>query len=125
MAIVTPLALPLAEAYIETGADPIMLIITLSTVLSGAILGDHVSPPISDTTIMSSMAAGSDHLDHVKTQMPYAMVVAAISIICYFIAGLTRMNPLIILLIGGVMVYLVIHFKGKSVKIEDLKKIEA
>ena len=124
MAIVTPLALPLAEAYIETGADPIMLIITLSTVLSGAILGDHVSP-ISDTTIMSSMAAGSDHLDHVKTQMPYAMVVAAISIICYFIAGLTRMNPLIILLIGGVMVYLVIHFKGKSVKIEDLKKIEA
>jgi Na+/H+ antiporter NhaC len=124
MAIVTPLALPLAESYIEMGADPIMLIITLSTVLSGAILGDHVSP-ISDTTIMSSMAAGSDHLDHVKTQMPYAMVVSAISIICYFISGLIIMNPIIILLIGGILVYLVIHFKGKSVAIEDLKKIEA
>ena len=123
MAIVTPLALPLAESYIETGADPVMLIITLSTVLSGAILGDHVSP-ISDTTIMSSMASGSDHLDHVKTQMPYAMVVAAISIICYFIAGMTKMNPIIVLVIGGVLLYLVIHLKGQSVKIEDLKKIE-
>lgn len=124
MAIVTPLALPLAENYIEMGADPVMLIITLSTVLSGAIVGDHVSP-ISDTTIMSSMASGADHLDHVKTQMPYAMVVAAISIICYLVAGLTHMNPVLLLILGGILVYLVIHFKGKSVEVEDLKKAGA
>lgn len=123
MAIVTPLALPLAEAAIKTGADPIMLIITLSTVLSGAILGDHISP-ISDTTIMSSMASGADHLDHVKTQTPYAMVVAAISIICYIIVGLTHWNPIIMIIIGGVLVYLVIHFLGKSVEVEDLKRAE-
>lgn len=124
MAIVTPLALPLAESYVEMGADPVMLIITLSTVLSGAILGDHVSP-ISDTTIMSSMASGSDHLDHVRTQMPYAMFVSVVSILCYFIAGLTGMNPVIILIIGVAIIYAVVRFKGKSVLVQDLEKIEA
>ncbi len=123
MAIVTPLALPLAESYVEAGADPTMLIVTLSTVLSGAILGDHISP-ISDTTIMSSMAAGSDHIDHVKTQMPYAMVVALVSIICYLIVGFLRLHPGIVLLIGLALIYIIVRFKGKSVALEDLKRQE-
>lgn len=123
MAIVTPLAIPLVESYIQTGADPVMSIITISTVLSGAILGDHVSP-ISDTTIMASMGAGSDHMDHVKTQMPYGMLVAGVSIICYLIAGLTLLNPVIILLIGLVLLYAILKIIGKPLDLEELKKQE-
>lgn len=120
MAIVVPLALPLAESYVEMGADPNMLIVTISTVLSGAILGDHVSP-ISDTTIMSSMAAGADHLDHVSTQMPYAMVVAVVSIICYLIEGLTGAPAALVLILGLALIYIIVRFRGKSVLEEDLK----
>ncbi len=65
MGIVIPLAIPMAYAFVKNGGDPHMMTVTLGTVLSGAIFGDHCSP-ISDTTIMSSMAAGADHLDHVK-----------------------------------------------------------
>jgi Na+/H+ antiporter NhaC len=121
MAIVVPLALPLAESYVEMGADPNMLIVTISTVLSGAILGDHISP-ISDTTIMSSMAAGADHLDHVSTQMPYAMIVAAVSIICYLIKGITGAPAALVLILGLALIYIIVRFRGKSVLEEDLKR---
>jgi Na+/H+ antiporter NhaC len=76
MAILIPTALPIAY---ELGGMP-LLILTVASVLDGAIFGDHCSP-ISDTTLMSSIAAGSDHLDHVSTQMPYACVVMAIALI--------------------------------------------
>lgn len=121
MAIVTPLAIPLAFGFVEVGGDPHMVIVTISAVLSGAIFGDHCSP-ISDTTIMSSMASGSDHLDHVKTQLPYALTAAVIGGICYLIAGFMGAHPAIVLLIGAAMVYGVLKFYGKSVKMEDLKK---
>ena len=59
-------------------------VIFLASVLGGGIFGDHCSP-ISDTTIISSMAAGSNHIDHVRTQLPYALISAFISIILYII----------------------------------------
>lgn len=121
MAIVIPLAIPLAFSFVDTGGDPHMVIVTISAVLSGAIFGDHCSP-ISDTTIMSSMASGSDHLDHVKTQMPYALTAAILGGICYIIAGFLGAHPLIILIIGAAMIYCILRFYGKSVKLEDLKK---
>lgn len=121
MAIVIPLAIPMAYAFIQSGGDPHMMTVTLGTVLSGAILGDHCSP-ISDTTIMSSMASGADHLDHVKTQMPYALTIAGVSIISYILAGFLSAHPIIILLIGAVIIVGIIKFFGKSVKNEDLKK---
>lgn len=122
MAIVIPLAVPLAQGFIlNSGADPSLVIVTLGTVMSGAILGDHCSP-ISDTTIMSSMASGADHLHHVKTQMPYAVSVGIVSGICYLIAGFTGINPLLILLIGFIILVGIIRFLGKSVKEEDLRK---
>src|SRR5699024_12094581 len=71
MAILTPIALPLA--YNVGGEELIPL--AIGSVFSVAIFGDHVSP-ISDTTIMASIFAGSDHIAHVKTQMPYALVTA-------------------------------------------------
>ena len=65
------------------------MIISVSAVLAGAVCGDHVSP-ISDTTIMSSAGAQSNHINHVSTQMQYAMVVVGACIVGYIIAGLTK-----------------------------------
>lgn len=121
MAIVIPLAIPMANIFVQNGGDPHMLTITLGTVLSGAIFGDHCSP-ISDTTIMSSMASGSDHLDHVKTQMPYAITVAAISGLSYLLVGIFPIHPIIMLLIGLVIILGIVRYIGKSVKDEDLIK---
>jgi len=67
-------------------ADSEMLVISISACLAGAVCGDHCSP-ISDTTIMSSTGAGSNHLNHVTTQMPYALTVAGFSAVGYLIAG--------------------------------------
>ena len=67
-------------------ADSEMLVISIAACLAGAVCGDHCSP-ISDTTIMSSAGAHSNHLNHVSTQIPYAMTVAAVSAVGYLIAG--------------------------------------
>lgn len=73
------------------GADNIeMMIIAVAAVLAGAVCGDHVSP-ISDTTVMSSAGAQSNHINHVSTQMQYAMVVAIVCFVGYLIAGIVKM----------------------------------
>ena len=79
-AILIPLAVPMS-----VGLNAPMLV-CIGSVLSGGLFGDHCSP-ISDTTILSSMGAGCDHLDHVKTQLPYAFTVAIASFVGYVIAG--------------------------------------
>ena len=66
-----------------------MMIISVSAVLAGAVCGDHVSP-ISDTTVMSSAGAQSNHINHVSTQMQYAAVVAAICFFGYILAGVVH-----------------------------------
>ena len=81
--------------------DPIFFI-GISATLSGAVCGDHLSP-ISDTTIMSSTGAGCNHIDHVKTQLPYGMSVAVISALAYIIAGFTH-SAIIALAFGVVMI---------------------
>ena len=63
------------------------LYITVGAILSGGIFGDHCSP-ISDTTIISSMASASDHIDHVRTQLPYALTAAGGALLIYLIIGL-------------------------------------
>jgi len=74
------IALPLAET-LQLPPAPI-----LAAALGGGIFGDHCSP-ISDTTILSSMAAATDHIDHVRTQLPYALFTGVISSIFYIILG--------------------------------------
>lgn len=86
MAIMIPLAVPLAAAYHLEGA-PISIPLVVSAVLGGAVFGDHCSP-ISDTTVVSSMAACSDHIDHVRTQLPYALLVGGITAAIYFMVGM-------------------------------------
>ncbi len=70
-----------------------LFFVGVSACLAGAVCGDHCSP-ISDTTIMSSAGAHCNHIDHVSTQLPYAITVAAISFVCYIIAGLLDMASL-------------------------------
>ena len=79
-------------------ADSQLLIIGVSACLAGAVMGDHCSP-ISDTTIMASAGAQCDHLNHVSTQIPYVLTVAAISFVSYVIAGFVQ-NVYICLAIG-------------------------
>lgn len=85
MGILTPLAMPLTWAVMvaQGQADPEhmhILYSAISAILAGAVWGDHCSP-ISDTTILSSLASGCDHMDHVRTQLPYAVTVGAVAIL--------------------------------------------
>lgn len=85
MGILMPLVIPLAWAVMEVNGmtaahDYHILYSTISAILAGAVWGDHCSP-ISDTTILSSMASGCDHIDHVRTQLPYAMTVGGVAIL--------------------------------------------
>ena len=75
-----------------------MMVISIASCLAGAVCGDHCSP-ISDTTIMASAGAQCNHVNHVSTQLPYAMTVAAVSCITYVIAGILQ-NAVICLVIG-------------------------
>ena len=84
-AILVPIAIAMFP-----GTDKLeMMIISVSAVLAGAVCGDHVSP-ISDTTVMSSAGAQSNHLNHVTTQMQYAAVVAIVCVVGYIIAGVSQ-----------------------------------
>ena len=98
-----------------------MMIISVSAVLAGAVCGDHVSP-ISDTTIMSSAGAQSNHMNHVSTQMQYAMVVVAVSAVGYIISGLTQ-SWWISLLISVVLLVMVLEvIRALSIKADTKAK---
>ena len=83
----TPIALPLAFS-VSGGVLAPVIYATVAAVLGGGCFGDHCSP-LSDTTILSSLAAGSDHVDHVKTQIAYAGTAAIFACIGFIIIGLT------------------------------------
>lgn len=85
-AIAMPLALPMAFNVTDNEIT-LFVVVCFAAVAGGGVFGDHCSP-VSDTTIMSSMGAGSDHIDHVKTQLPYAITIAMISIAFYLIIGI-------------------------------------
>ncbi len=80
-AIMIPIAVPTA-LYMD-----VSLSLSIAAVLSGSVFGDHCSP-ISDTTIVSSMASACDHIDHVKTQIPYALSMATVAVIIFWVAGI-------------------------------------
>ncbi len=91
--------IPIVTAIFDAG-DP-LLIIGISACCAGAVCGDHCSP-ISDTTIMASAGAQCNHVEHVSTQLPYAITVAAISFVTFICAGFIR-NALICFIIGAVL----------------------
>ncbi|WP_318661526.1 Na+/H+ antiporter NhaC family protein [Treponema sp.] len=89
--------IPICIAVFPEAGDPLH-IISISACMAGAVCGDHCSP-ISDTTIMASAGAQCNHVNHVSTQLPYALTVAAISFVCYIIAGVVQ-NAVVPLLFG-------------------------
>lgn len=80
---------PIVVAMFSSANNMEMMVIAVSAVLAGAVCGDHISP-ISDTTVMSSAGAQSNHINHVSTQMQYAMVVAIVCVVGYIIAGFVK-----------------------------------
>lgn len=86
-AIMTPIAIPLVLQLTGGVTDTALFYATIAAVMGGGCFGDHCSP-LSDTTILSSLAAGSDHIDHVKTQVPYAVAAAVVSAILYLVLGI-------------------------------------
>jgi len=92
--------IPIVVAVFEN-TDPTMMIISISACMAGAVCGDHCSP-ISDTTIMASAGGQCNHVNHVNTQLPYAITVAAVSFVTYIIAGFVQ-NVVICLAIGIVL----------------------
>lgn len=99
MAIVTPIAMPLAW---ELTGSMEMVTIAVGTIFSGAVFGDHTSP-ISDTTILSSTFTGADHIDHVRTQIYYAATVALIVSVLYLLLGYMEISPLVLIPLGIVL----------------------
>ena len=103
--------IPIVMAIFE-GYDPQMEILSISACMAGAVMGDHCSP-ISDTTIMSSAGAQCYHIHHVNTQIPYALTVAGVSLVCYVIAGFVK----------NVVISLIIAFAIMFVTLLILRKI--
>ncbi len=89
-----------------SGTNETMMIMSISACMAGAVCGDHCSP-ISDTTIMASAGAQCNHVNHVSTQLPYAVTVAAVSFVTYIIAGFVK-TPVIALPIGVVLMIAVL-----------------
>ena len=117
MAILIPLVIPLtvslggAIGFGDGGYS--ILLSTTSSVLAGAIFGDHCSP-ISDTTVLSSTASECDHVDHVRTQMPYALVVGVISIVFGSIGTAYGLPVWAALLIGVLLLISILKVFGKT-----------
>ena len=105
MTILTPIAIPLA--YKMTG-DVYSAVIMSGVVFSGAIFGDHCSP-ISDTTVLASIFAGADHLDHVSTQLPYALVCAIVAGILFLVYGIFAISPIVLIPIGIVALFVIMY----------------
>lgn len=119
MGILMPLSIPLAMAVginndLNFQELHNYLIINISGVLTGAIFGDHCSP-ISDTTILSSMGSKCNLLAHVKTQLPYALSVCIVSILCGYIPATLGLNIWLCLIFGVISMVLLLLIVGKKV----------
>ena len=95
-----------------------MMVISISACLAGAVCGDHCSP-ISDTTIMASAGAECNHINHVSTQLPYALTCAAVSVVSYIIAGFVK-NPIICLVSGVVLMFATVFIIEKVIGREPI-----
>ena len=115
MGILMPLAIPLAYSM---NPEMSYVVVSTSAVLTGAIFGDHCSP-ISDTTILSSMGAGCNHIAHVSTQMWYALFVAVITIVFGYIPAGFGLQWYIVLPISLLAIYIGVQILGK--KVEEAK----
>ena len=112
MSILIPIAIPIAFA-LDGETYGLVTIICLGAVLDGAIFGDHCSP-ISDTTIMSSIAAQCDHIHHVNTQVPYSLFVAAIALFAGYLPAAMGVAPIFCYATGIVILTAGLFYLGKK-----------
>ena len=119
MAILYPIAIPatwaicMANGYEPDAALPILYNV-IATVLAASVFGDHCSP-ISDTTILSSLASDCNHIDHVRTQLPYALTVGTVSIILSYTSIVYSLPAIANFAIGLVVLFLFIRIFGKVI----------
>ncbi len=118
MAILMPLVFPLGLALpaaegVPAGVAQAIHLATVRAVMAGAVFGDHCSP-ISDTTIMSSLASSCEHVDHVRTQLPYALAVAGIAIVCGYLPAGWGMSPVLGNLVGAAVVAGLVVVLGRN-----------
>lgn len=104
--------LPIGAAM-AANADPALLLPSLSAVMAGAVCGDHCSP-ISDTTILSSTGAQCNHMDHVTSQLPYALTVAAATVVGYLVLGFTLSAWLAFIVTAAVLAGLILLLRKKA-----------
>src|SRR5690606_23425073 len=119
MAILFPVVVPLAVTMgagvgFAGGENYTILLGVVSSVMAGSIFGDHCSP-ISDTTVMSSMASACDHIDHVRTQLPYAMTVAIVAMAVGDIPTALGLHPALALVLGLAILYGILRVAGRPV----------
>lgn len=117
MSILTPLSVPLAYTLAQgAGFDPValhtILVGSIASVLAGSVWGDHCSP-ISDTTVLSSLASGCDLMAHVRTQLPYALLVAGVGIIFGSLPSAFGFSAWLSLLLGIITLVLVVRVWGR------------
>ena len=119
MGILMPLVLPLGWAMLQLTGNPAdhmhLISSSIACVLAGAVWGDHCSP-ISDTTILSSMASGCDHIDHVRTQLPYAGSVGIMALFLGTIPVALGMPWWLGMILGSIGVLALVKFVGKPVE---------
>jgi Na+/H+ antiporter NhaC len=117
MGILIPLAVPTAFGVAgAAGFTPdhteAILLCSVSAVLAGAIYGDHCSP-ISDTTVLSSMASGCDHVDHVRTQLPYATLVGIVAILSGYLPAGFGLSPFLCIPVGVAVLAVLLVWRGR------------
>lgn len=111
MSILIPITMPLA---VQLGVDNTTILYgTVASVLGGAIFGDHCSP-LSDTTILSSASSGCSVIDHTRTQLPYALVTAAVSALCLALVPIHWITSPMMLLIGILLLFGILLFIGEK-----------
>ena len=119
MAILYPLILPSSwllcqEQGLSVGATMPLFYNVVASVLAGSVMGDHCSP-ISDTTIMSSLASSCNHLQHVKTQMPYALTVGGVAMLIGVLPTALGLPSWVAFLLGFTVLWLIVRLVGKKV----------
>lgn len=114
MSILIPITIPVAY-QLDGQTYGIVTMISLGAILDGAIFGDHCSP-ISDTTIMSSIASNCDHLHHVKTQIPYSLLVAFVALFFGYLPAAMGISPMISYVTAGLILAGFLYYFGNKTK---------
>lgn len=116
--ILIPIIIIICEPIVAT--NPSIMVVTLAATLGGSVFGDHCSP-ISDTTILSSTGADCDHIQHVSTQIPYALTVAAASGIGYLVSAFTNFNVFTTIGSGALSLIVMLYIFNKISKSKEAK----